>query len=120
MAGRFDITIYQGASLNIPITITNTDGTAFNLTNWTPRGQIRRTHRSTTIVASFTFTVTNAVLGKMDIKMTDEITKTISAGETINDPRSQYQYDIEIEHTDGTVKRILEGVVYVDAEVTRT
>ena len=52
--------------------------------------------------------------------MTDEVTATISAGETIEDPRSQYQYDIEIENIDGTVKRILEGIVYVDAEVTRT
>lgn len=35
MAGRRDISIEQGANLNIPITIKNSDGSAFDLTDWT-------------------------------------------------------------------------------------
>jgi hypothetical protein len=40
-------------------------------------------------------------------------------GEEITDEKSKYVYDLEIVHTTGTVKRILDGYVYVSPEVTR-
>lgn len=60
MSGRFDITIEQGAVLSLPLTLKNTNGTAFDLTGYTGRGQIRKFHRSTSIIASFTVTIHEA------------------------------------------------------------
>ncbi len=121
MAGRYDITIEQGATFHLPLTIKNSDDSAFDLSGYTPRGNIRRTHQSATIVASFTFTLTFPyTLGKMDVILTDEVTASIPCGETTTSSTSKYVYDIEIEHTSGTVKRLLEGYLYVSPEVTRS
>lgn len=117
-AGRYDIKIDQGSSLDIRVTMTNVDNSPFVLTGWTPRGQIRKTHQHPVVDAHFTFLITSAVLGKMTIQLSAEVTDSISAGETIEDQKSQYVYDIELEHTDGTIKRILDGIVYVSASVT--
>lgn len=120
MAGKYDITIEQGATFCLPITVYYSDNTAYNLTSWTPRGQVRRTRRSTTIVASFTCTKTDPTNGKFEISMIDDVTGAIPCGESVTDSRSKYVYDVEMENTGtGEVKRLLEGSCYVSPEVTR-
>lgn len=122
MAGRYDITIEQGAVLSLPLTLKNTNGTAFDLTGYTGRGQIRKFHRSTAIVASFTVTIPTTgeliTSGKLTVSLTAVETAAISAGEEITDEKSKYVYDLEIV-SGATVKRILEGIVFVSPEVTR-
>ena len=120
MAGRYDITIEQGATFDLPVTYTNSDGTPFVLTDYTLRGQIRRHIKSDDIVASFTFDMAGEAIGHFHAQLTAAITAGIEAGETVADPRSKYVYDIEAEH-DSTheVRRILEGNVSVSPEVTR-
>ena len=120
MSGRYDITIEQGATFCLPMTIKNHDGSHFDLTNWTGRGQIRKSHRATTVICSFVFTYHDRLKGKMEAGLSDEVTQQIPAGEVVTDPRSKYVYDIEIENTTGQVKRLLEGNAYVSPEVTRS
>jgi len=120
MPGRYDITVLQGSTYTLPITVWYVDRTPYNLTDCVVRGQIRRTHKSTIVIANFVCTITDASNGKVTISLTDTITEAIPAGETISDPRSRYVYDIEIENTiTGVVTRLLEGVVLVSPEVTR-
>ena len=120
MAGYYDIKIEQGATFTLPIHIMNSDGTDFDLTTWSKRGQIRRTHRTGTKIADFTFNVTDAVHGRMEICLTASVTATIVAGETESDLRGKYVYDIELyKSTPEEVKRLLNGFVYVSPEVTK-
>lgn len=127
MAGRYDITIYQGSKFELPFTITNPDGTAFNLTGYLARGQARRHMRSTgTPAATFTCTIAvPATNGQVIAALTPTQTGAITAGDTVTDPRSKYVYDIEIYKPvtppalETDVKRILEGYAYIDPEVTR-
>lgn len=120
MAGKYDITIEQGATFTLPITVYRADNTVYDLTSWTPRGQIRRTRRSTTIIETFTCTKTDPTNGKFEISLIDDETAAIPAGETVNDSRSKYVYDVEIENTvTGEVKRLLEGTCWVSPEVTK-
>lgn len=123
-AGRFDIYVEQGATLKIPIVIKVGESTFFNLANWMPRGQIRRTHRTNEITAEFDFDVTDPENGEMTIILSADTTKDIPAGETDLDERGKYVYDIELEHgptgpQSGDVKRLLKGFVYVSPEVTK-
>lgn len=126
MSGRYDITIDQGATYRLPITIRNSDGTPYNLYGWVPRGQIRRTHRSPQIIAEFECTVlpeppeNPGASGRMECVLIDEVTAAIPAGETVNDPRSKYVYDIFIERStpECEAKRILEGYAYINPRVT--
>jgi len=122
MAGRFDIQIYQGAtfSLNLTISYNTSPKTPFVLTNWKPRGQIRRRHRATDVIKPFSFNITDAALGKITILMAAKDTGEIPAGETTTDNRSKYVWDFELENTStGEVKRMLEGSVWMNPEVTK-
>lgn len=121
MAGRYDIIIEQGATFVLPMTIKDWSCQPFNLTGWFGRGQVRKTHRSTTIVAHFAVTIVDALNGCLEAVLTDEQTRDIPTGETTTEQRSKYVYDIEIEKAStGEVKRLLEGYAYVSPEVTRS
>lgn len=128
-AARYDLHIEQGATYYKPIII-KVSNVPFDLTNWTATGQIRKTHRSDTIIAEFSFDVptTGAALtdGAMTIKLTPLQTGAIVCGELETDSRSKYVYDIELTHSGtgggfaaGEIKRLLEGFAYVSPEVTR-
>jgi hypothetical protein len=122
MPAQYDITIVQGAtfSRNFTINYNTSPVTPFNLTGWSPRGQVRRRHRATDVIKPFSFTITDAALGKITIWMSAKDTAEIPAGETTTDNRSKYVWDFELENiTSGEVKRFLNGDVWVNPEVTR-
>jgi hypothetical protein len=119
MAGRFDIVLEQGASFVLPLTLRHADNTAFDLTGYTGRGQIRKFHRSTSVIASFTVVMDVVpTTGKLTVSLTAVETAGISCGEEVTDEKSKYVYDLEIV-SGGNVKRILDGFVFVSPEVTR-
>jgi hypothetical protein len=64
------------------------------------------------VAASFTVNVINAANGTMKMELSSSTTAGIAAG--------RYVYDLEI-HTSGdaTVKRIIQGSVTLNPEVTR-
>jgi hypothetical protein len=57
--------------------------------------------------------------GTLTLTLTATETSAMPCGEDITDEKSKYVYDLEIVHTTGTVKRILDGYAYVSPEVTR-
>jgi hypothetical protein len=124
---RKDIQIFQGADFELPLALQHTDGTVYDLTHYpTGRGQIRKFHRSTSIIVSFTVTIPTPTYastdGKLTISLTGVQTAAIPAGELITDVRSKYVYDLELVG-DGTVSgkiiRILYGLVFISPDVTR-
>ena len=126
MSGKYDIVIEQGSTFNLAITMKYSDGTPRDLTDWiipgvSPRGQVRKRHRSDDPpLANFSFAITDAVNGKLIVIMTARQTAELSAGETQTDSRSKYVWDFEIENSKtGEVKRVLDGHCYVSPEVTR-
>lgn len=117
LAGKYNITIDQGSSFNLPMVLyANSELTSyFDLTNWTPRAQIRRNRKSDDIVASFSCIIT-CLFGSLEISLLANDTKNISCGEF----GRRYFYDIEIENViTGEVKRIMEGACSINPEVTR-
>lgn len=119
-AAKYDITIEQGATFSLPLVIKNSDGTYFDLTNWVPRGQIRKYVKSTIVIIGFSFSIIDAVGGSMVVSLTAAQTATISSGSVSTDAQSKYVYDVELVYTSGEpVKRLLQGTVYISPEVTR-
>lgn len=124
MAGRKDITIYQGSTFTLSLTIKRGDGTPFPLTGYSARGQIRRHMRSCSAIQEFTCVITPPPEdGQIVISLTPQQTGAITAGDTVTDPRSKYVYDVEIYQgtppSETAVKRVIEGYAYIDPEVTR-
>lgn len=112
MAIVANLVIDQGSDFNSTITVEDTIGNPLDLTNYTVRGQVRKTYTSST---SFAFTCTKLTSqgqGKIKIQLTPAQTATMRAG--------RYVYDVEIVHTTGTpVIRVVEGQVTVTPRVTR-
>ena len=110
-AATYDLVVDQGSDFAIDLTITE-GGSAKNLTGYSGRAQLRTTHAASSATASFTVSVVNASNGTMKMEMQASTTSGITAG--------RYVYDMEI-HTanDATVKRLIQGSVTINPEVTR-
>ena len=104
--------IDQGSTFVIDLTIKE-EGVLKNLTGFSARAQMRSSKTASAVAASFTCTVvtpaTNGVV-KMELPATTSTAMTAGA----------YFYDLEI-HTasDAIVKRLIEGTVTINQEVTR-
>lgn len=112
-AGIYDLKINQGSTFVLGLTLKKANGLLFDLTGYTGRCQIRKTHASEEIAATphVAFDV-NRKSGKMSIGL--------SEAETIAIPLSSGVYDLEIIDPTGTVvTRIIEGKVKISPEVTR-
>jgi len=72
---------------------------------------MRSTHDSSSIVATFSGSVTNASSGQITLSLTNSQTSAIE--------EAIYVYDVEITSGAGSVTRILEGNITVTPEVTR-
>ena len=117
----YDISLFQGDSLTLQLTLLDDDGNAFDLSPYAgARGQIRKNHTSTDVSATFNIalnvTDTAGLIGTIDISLTPTQTVPLAKG--------RYVYDVELyiqdtSGTDITVNTILHGTVTVTPEVTR-
>ena len=109
-AGTYNFTIEQGTTFNRVLTLQE-NGSAMNLTGYSVASQMRSTHDSSSIVATFSGSVTNASSGQLTLSLTNSQTSAIE--------EAIYVYDVEITSGAGAVTRILEGTITVTPEVTR-
>ena len=108
-AGTYNFTIEQGTTFSRVLTLQE-NGSAMNLTGYSVASQMRSTHDSSTVVATFSGSVTNASSGQITLSLTNSQTSAIE--------EAIYVYDVEITSGAGAVTRILEGNITVTPEVT--
>jgi len=111
-AANYDLVIDQGSTFAIDLTITES-GSAKDLTGYSARAQMRSTKTSDTVAGTFTCTVLTPVTdGKVKMELPASTSSAMDAG--------LYYYDLEI-HTgsDVIVKRLIQGTVTLNQEVTR-
>ena len=108
MATISNIVIDQGTTFSLELNLTNDDGSAKNLANYTVTSQMRISYEATT-ATDFTTAKVDAT-GKVTISLTAAQTAAVKAG--------RYVYDIEIASSSETL-RVLEGLVTVTPNVTR-
>jgi hypothetical protein len=103
-----NISIEQGADFASTFTLTNADGTIYNLANSTATSKLKKHPSSTT---SYTFSTSIIVAtGKITISMADEVTSTINPG--------RYYYDILVTSNSGIKTRVIEGMALVTAGIS--
>lgn len=120
-AGYFEIKIDQGSDFILPFELLDERGTAVSLAGATITAQIRQTPQAADPVATFTGTVTDGPNGEGQISLTAAETAAIDVDNSQPGERAltTYVWDCEVEFSDGTKQRILEGPCYVSPEVTR-
>lgn len=110
-AGFQELFLEQGADFNTTITLDNVDGSAFDLTNFVGKSQIRKSYYSSNVSAEFSIAVTNPLDGVIGLNLDAANTASIQPG--------RYVYDVIIKNNANTVTRVLEGTVNVLPQVTR-
>lgn len=110
MAIYADITADQGSNFSSEVTVVDVNDSPVDLTNYTARGQIRRTYTSST-ATSFATTINNPISGKVSISLIAATTSAMKPG--------RYVYDIEIVSNTNIVTRVIEGQFILTPSVTR-
>lgn len=114
IAGLYNITCEQGSTFTRTFTITQSDGTVYDLTGFSARMQIRRDYDASA-------TLHSATIGNGEITMSvafGEIHVDISAEVTATFTRDGV-YDLEIYNEDGIVYKVVKGRFRLNKEVTK-
>lgn len=118
-AGTYDITIEQGTTFALYLTIKNSDGSPKDLTGYTIAGKIRQSALSASVVQTFTCAVTDASAGQVTVSLTAVQTAALPTSGGAYDELTTYVYDIETTSGSSVVERLLQGRVFVSPEVTK-
>lgn len=104
-----NITIEQGTDFASSFTITNSDGSAYNLLNTSAIAKLKKFPESET---SYSFSTSITVsTGKIVLSMSNAVTSTIPAG--------RYYYDILLTNSvSGFKTRVIEGMAFVSASIS--
>jgi hypothetical protein len=116
VAGRYSLYCEQGATMFVPFQWTDNDDDPIDLTGYSIRMQVRRTHEDDEIIvdlgANGFITIEDASGGVMRILIPSDSTRDL--------PLGKFVYDVELEEEyTGFVTRLLEGQFIITPEVTR-
>lgn len=111
MASISNLYVDQGSDFTITLSLTDSVDDALNLTGATFLGQVRKSHGSSTVKATFT-TTNDGNGGNLTVKLTDVQTAALEAG--------RYVYDIIQTASDGLKTRLIEGQLIVTPSVSRS
>jgi hypothetical protein len=111
MAVISNIFIDAGADFTTTVTVTDSAGSAVDLTNYTLASQIRKTYESSTATVAFTTTKTAATSGQFTLSLNNTQTAAI--------PHGRYVYDAVITSGSSVKTRVVEGIVTVNPRVTQ-
>lgn len=116
MAAKHNFNIEQGATFERTLTLTNSDGSAFNLTGYTAKLQARNWYDSTTPILTLT---SDPAAGIVITALTSVIAITIAAATTAALTPANGVFDLEITNGTKTI-RLIEGQFIVEPEVTKS
>ena len=121
---KYNLTMWQGSTFGLSITVKDANNAVQNLTNYTARMQMRPSYDSGTVTETLTSANSEIVItantGTVNLTLAATRTANISVDMTNGKPpRSSYVYDLELIDSGNTVSKILYGDVTVYGEVTR-
>lgn len=110
MAVSSNLYVDQGTDFTAIVNLQNISGGAFDLSNYSLRAQMRKNYTSTTYI-EFTTIISDAFNGVCEIRLSPSDTDGLRPG--------RYVYDVEAVSPQGTVYRVVEGIVEIIPNVTR-
>ena len=111
MASISNLFVDQGSDFNITVSLTDATDSALNLAGNTFLAQVRKSHASNTVKATFS-TSNDGVGGNLTLNLTDVQTAALESG--------RYVYDIIQTASDGIKTRLMEGQLIVTPSVSRS
>lgn len=109
MATKSNLVIEQGTDFSLEVNVSQSNGAAFNLTNYTAASKLKK-HWSSSVSYSITALVTDPAGGEITISANNAVSGNIVPG--------RYYYDIEVTSNTGSVTRVVEGIATVTPGIT--
>lgn len=106
--GKYDITINQGATFELPLHFKDSTGSSVDMNGYTVSGTVYDRYGQT-LLASFTNTWTVQTSGQFTLSIPAATTRTMSG---------EAQYDVLVTEPDGTKFYLLEGAAFIDQGLT--
>ena len=111
MASISNLFVDQGIDFSISIALTDSTNSALNLTGSTFLAQVRKSHGSNTVKATFN-TSNDGVGGNLTMNLTDIQTAALESG--------RYVYDVLQTDASGDKTRLMEGQLIMTPSVSRS
>ena len=111
MAQFIELELDQGSDFNYDLDLSDDDGVAINVTNFTFTSSIRKSYYSTNPVANLSVTILNAANGNVIF--------TLNAATTANIKAGRYLFDVKQLDNVNTTTRLIEGIITVNPQVTK-
>ena len=111
MAGYQDLFLNQGEDFTTQLTLDDSNGLAFNLTDFTVSSNAKKSYYSKNITLSFNSSIYDANNGIIQLSANCATTANIPAGKLVYDV-------IVVENNTGVTTRVLEGQIIVSPGVT--
>ncbi len=114
MATVIHFVVDQGSTFKGIADIKNEDGSNFDLTDYVPYAQMRRSYYTTQKIDISVSVVGDPKDGAIELFLPPSVTNGIRPG--------RYVYDVEVHNPSDPddVKRVLQGIITVDPQVTKT
>jgi hypothetical protein len=118
---KTNFNVDQGATFTLDFQLKDADGDPVNISTAVIFGQVRKTVSSKEIAANFEVIPIDLVQGQFTLKLSAISTSKLKCNPSHTAQRqpTPFAYDVELHYSDGTVSRILEGILFVSPEVTR-
>lgn len=110
MATISNLYVDAGSDYSNIITVAASNGQPLNLTGYTVASQMRKSYKSS-LAYPFTASVYDALNGKIRLQLTPSQSESI--------PEGRWLYDVEITSPSGSKKRVVEGIVTVNPQITQ-
>jgi hypothetical protein len=124
MAADYDISIDQGASFSMFLTLKDQAGEKIDITEYTFRGKIKKDFNESSSQAIFSFNILNqsneSTKGMVEVILSSQDTaliQTNAKGTSRNIVKMVY--DIESQSPSGFVTRWIQGLALISPEVTK-
>jgi len=111
MAQFIELDLDQGTDFSTDLNLSNDDGTAINIANYTFSSSLRKSFYSANPTANLTVTIQSAVNGNVVLSMNAATTANIRPG--------RYLFDVKQVDAQNTTSRVLEGIITVNPQVTK-
>lgn len=106
--GKYDITVQQGATFELPLQFNDSTGAPVNMNGFTVSGTVYDRYGQS-LITPFTTTWTTQVSGSFVLSIPASTTRTMSG---------EAQYDVLVTEPDGTKFYLLEGAVFISPGLT--
>lgn len=108
-SGYLELFLEQGEDFSADITLDTINGAPYDISDFTVKSQIRKSHWSQNTTAIFEATI--SANGIINLSLDSSITENVSSG--------RYVYDVFLTNSSNNRSKVLEGILFVDPSSTR-